>query len=329
MKSVTFASLAWVLGAYALAATVPLYADGYWLSVAVTAMMYVALATSWALFSGPTHYISLATGAFFGLGGYLVATGMSDHDLSFWLMAAVAPLVATALAALIGLATLRLSGVYFVIFTLGLAEMIRNLVSWVQNNFLGSRGLYVLTDFTEAHIYWMLLGVSVAVYALGWTVHRSRLGFALRIVGGDETVAKHVGIDTATTKILLFTTTGFFAALVGAIMAPRYSYIEPNTVFSPELSFLVVIMALLGGTTRLWGPIVGVVPFTLLWEAISVTAPGATTLCLGLAFLLIVYGVPHGIVGLLERLPGRAGRTGAPTGARPRTPPADARTTPT
>ena len=141
----------------ALAACVPLVANGYWLSVALTAMMYIALSTSWALFSGPTHYISLASGAFFGIGGYLVATGMSDYNLSFWLMMAVSAVVATIFAGLIGMATLRLSGVYFVIFTLGLAEMIRNMVSWLQNNVLGSRGLYVLTDFTEAHIYWMLL----------------------------------------------------------------------------------------------------------------------------------------------------------------------------
>ncbi|MDB4051691.1 branched-chain amino acid ABC transporter permease, partial [Planktomarina sp.] len=125
-----------------LAIFIPLFSNGYWLSIAVTAMMYIALSTSWALFSGPTHYISLATGAFYGVGGYLVGAGMSDYQLSFWLMLAISPIVAALLAFLIGIATLRLSGVYFVIFTLGLAEMIRNLVSWVQNNFLGSRGLY-------------------------------------------------------------------------------------------------------------------------------------------------------------------------------------------
>lgn len=282
------------------AACLPLVSDGYVLSVAVTAMMYIALSTSWALFSGPTHYISLATGAFFGVGGYVVATGMSDYDLSFWLMAAVAPIIATVLAALIGLATLRLSGVYFVIFTLGLAEMVRNLVSWVQNNFTGSRGLYVLTDFTESHIYWMLLVVAVVVYAFGWWVGRSRLGFALRIIGNDEAVARHVGINTAWAKVILFMTTGFFAALVGAIIAPRYSYIEPNLVFSPELSFMVVIMALLGGVHRLWGPIVGVIPFTIVWEVITIWFPNSTTLVLGIAFLLIVYAIPHGFVGLLE-----------------------------
>lgn len=284
-----------------IAASVPLVVNGYWLSISLTAMMYIALSTSWALFSGPTHYISLASGAFFGIGGYLVATGMSDYNQSFWLMMAIAAVVATILAALIGLATLRLSGVYFVIFTLGLAEMIRNLVSWIQNNFLGSRGLYVLTDFTESHIYWMLLAVATVVFALGWLIDRSKLGFALKIIGNDETVARHVGINTAWTKVILFMSTGFFAALVGAIIAPRYSYIEPNLVFSPELSFLVVIMALLGGTHRLWGPLLGVIPFTLIWEAISIWIPNFTTLFLGLAFLAIVYFIPNGFVGLLEK----------------------------
>jgi len=285
-----------------LAIFVPFVTNGYYLSISVTAMMYIALCTSWALFSGPTHYISLASGAFFGVGGYLVAAGMSDYDQSFWLMAAIAPIVATVLAALIGFATLRLSGVYFVIFTLGLAEMVRNLVSWVQNNFLGSRGLYVLTDFTEAHIYWMLLGIASSVYLLGWVVQRSRLGFALRIIGNDETVARHVGINTATSKVILFMTTGFFAALVGAVIAPRYSYIEPNLVFSPELSFLVVIMALLGGSGRLWGPLVGVIPFTIIWEIVSIKMPNQTTLFLGIVFLLIVYVLPRGFVGRLEQL---------------------------
>ncbi len=288
-----------------VAAVVPFFADGYWLSIATTAMMYIALSTSWALFSGPTHLIALSTGAFFGIGGYLVGTGMSDYDLSFWTMAIISPFVALVLALLIGLATLRLSGVYFVIFTLGLAEMIRNLVSWVQNNFLGSRGLYVLTDFTEEHIYWMLLAVAVVVFVAGWWINRSRLGFALRIIGNDEDVARHVGINTAWSKVILFMTTGFFAALVGAIVAPRYSCIEPNVVFSPQLSFLVVIMALLGGVHRLWGPLVGVIPFTLLWESITISFPSSTTLVLGLSFLLIVYFIPNGFVGLFETLSGR------------------------
>lgn len=285
-----------------LASFYPYFVDVYWLGIGVDTMMYVALATSWVLFSGPTHYISLATAAFFGLGGFLVGSGMSDYGASFWSMAVLSAFMGAILAALIGLATLRLSGVYFVIFTLGLAEMIRNLVSWIQNNFLGSRGLYVFTDFTDKHLYWMLLGVAAAVYLLGWVISRSRLGFALRIIGGDETVARHVGINTATAKVILFTSTGFFAALVGAIIAPRWSYIEPNQVFSPQLSFFVVIMALLGGAGRLWGPVVGVIPFLLIWNWVDTNFPNQSILVLGIAFLVIVYFLPHGVVGRLEQM---------------------------
>ena len=68
------------------------------------------------------------------------------------------------------------------------------------------------------------------------------------------------------------------------------------------LSFQVVIMALLGGAGRLWGPLVGVIPFTLLWESISSSFPQQTTLLLGVAFLVIVYLLPRGFVGLLEQI---------------------------
>jgi len=302
MKRASWTELFWAAAIAFIAIFWPLVTNGYWLGIGVDVMMYTALATSWVLFSGPTHYISLATAAFFGVGGFLVGSGMSDYNMTFWSMTALSAVTGAALAALIGLATLRLTGVYFVIFTLGLAEMIRNLVSWVQNNFLGSRGLYVLTDFTDMHLYWMLLGVAFCAFLLGWIISRSRLGFALRIIGGDETVARHVGINTAMAKVILFTTTGFFAALVGAIIAPRWSYIEPNQVFSPQLSFFVVIMALLGGSGRLWGPVVGVIPFLLIWNWVDANFPSQSILVLGLAFLVIVYLLPNGVVGRLEEL---------------------------
>ena len=115
-------------------------------------------------------------------------------------------------------------------------------------------------------------------------------------------MAAHCGIHSARAKVALFVVSGTVASVVGAIMAPRLNYIEPAMVFAPDLSFQVVIMALLGGVHRLWGPIVGVVPFTLLWELIAASFPTQTVLLLGVAFLLIVYFIPRGVVGLLETL---------------------------
>ncbi len=286
--------------ALVLLALLPLSEDSDWLMLlAVPIAMYAVLATSWALFSGPTHYISLATAAFFGIGSYTVGVGI--EALPYWLLPLIAAALGALLALLVGLATLRLSGVYFVIFTLGLAEMIRQVVTWVQAK-TGSRGMYVLTDLTERDIYWQLLFLVALVMLVGWLVNRSRLGFALRVIGNDEVVAAHSGIHSARAKIYLFMISGAFAASVGAVLAPRYTYIEPSVAFSPELSFQVVIMALLGGVHRLWGPLLGVIPFTLLWEAISASFPTQTVLLLGLAFLLIVYFIPDGVVGWIEKL---------------------------
>ena len=285
--------------ALTICAQLPLGDNGYWLGLGVTIAMFTALATSWALFSGPTHYISLATAAFFGVGTYV--TGLGIDNLPFWSLVGLAGLIGAILAALVGLATLRLSGVYFVIFTLGLAELVRQVITWVQNN-TGQKGLYVLTDLDEAGIYWWLLGLCAIVFLAGWLIGRSRLGFALRIIGDDETVAAHSGINTARAKVLLFMVPGAVAAMTGAILAPRYVYIEPSLAFAPILSFQVVIMALLGGASRLWGPLVGVIPFTFLLEAVSSNFPNQTTLVIGVAFLVIVYLLPGGFVGLLNKI---------------------------
>jgi branched-chain amino acid transport system permease protein len=283
----------------AVVALLPLVDSGYWLSLGVSFAMYAVLATSWALFSGPTHYISLATAAFFGIGMYVVGLGVELAPMP--VLIAVAAALGALVAALVGLATIKISGVYFVIFTLGLAEMIRQVVTWVQTTMGSSSGLYVLSETSEAAIYWQLLAVLALVYLLGWRIGRSRLGFALRVIGDDETVAAHTGIDTTRAKVVLFVVSGAIAAIVGAILAPRWTYIEPGLAFGPMISFQVVIMALLGGVHRLWGPLCGVIPFTLLWDLISAHFPNQTTLLLGVAFMAIVYLVPNGVVGLLER----------------------------
>jgi branched-chain amino acid transport system permease protein len=286
--------------AVAAAATLPLFDQGYYLSLALNMVMYAALCTAWTLFSGPTHYVSLATAAFFGLGTYAVGLGL-DY-LPFAVLVLIGGAVAAILAGLVGAATLRISGVYFVIFTFGLAELVRQIVSYTQVKMSSKMGLYVFTDFTEKHIYWMLLALTAVVFVTGWLINRSRLGFAMQIIGNDETVAKHSGIDTARLKIVLFMISGAFIGMAGAILAPRYAYIEPPAAFNPMISFLVVIMALLGGTRRLWGPLVGVIPFTLLMDFVSVRFPNDTSIVIGIAFLVIVYLLPDGITGRLEQL---------------------------
>lgn len=287
----------------AIAALLPLIDQGFYLSISVNIVLYAALCTAWALFSGPTHYVSLATAAFYGLGTYSVGLGIDI--LPYPLLVLIAALVGALVAGLVGAATLRISGVYFVVFTFGLAELVRQLVTWTQSKYATAMGLYVFTDFTEQHIYWLLLALTAVVFLTGFLINRSRLGFAMTVIGNDETVARHSGIDTARAKIILFMISGAFIAIAGAITAPRYTYIEPPSAFNPMISFTVVIMALLGGTKRLWGPLIGVIPFTIAMDFISSNFPNHTMIVIGLTFFAIVYLVPNGVTGLIEQARGR------------------------
>lgn len=285
--------------AVAVLAVVPFHADGYGLSLAISILNYTVLATAWALFSGPTRYVSLATVAFFGIGAYTVA--VFGEVLAWPLVLLIALVIGLVVALVVGLSTLRLSGVYFVIFTFGLAELIRQLVTWYEVNITRTLGRYVFIDITTEQIYWQLLGLAVLVFVCGMLIRRSRLGLALQVIGDDETVARHVGINTTTAKVALFALSAVFMTLSGAVMAPRWTYIDPAIAFSPVTSFQVLIMALLGGVHRLYGPVLGVVPLALLFEYLLANFPNHFSILIGLAFMLIVYAIPRGIVGLLEQ----------------------------
>jgi branched-chain amino acid transport system permease protein len=279
-------------------AAFPLIASGYHLALGISLLYFTVLATAWALFSGPTHYISLATAAFFGIGAYTTAV-LTDF-LPWPLVLLAAAIVGIVVAVVVGLSTLRLSGIYFVIFSFGLAELIRQLVAWYEINIHGSVGRYIFADTTSEGIYWRLLALVVMVLLAGWLIRHSRLGLAVRVIGQDEAVARHCGIDTTRAKLVLFAVSAGFMTVTGAVMAPRWTYIDPAIAFNPVLSFEVVIMALFGGAGTLFGPLLGAVPLVLLFEVLIATFPNYFSIVLGAVFVLIVYGLPNGVIGLVQ-----------------------------
>ena len=302
--------MAWGAGALALAllATVPQWMhNDYYLSLLISVLMYSVLASAWALFSGPTRYVSLATVAFFGVGAY--TTAVFGETLPWAAVLLIALGVGVAMALVVGLATLRLSGVYFVIFSFGLAELTKQLVTWWEVNITKDLGRYVFVDITAQDIYWQLLVLLALVLGLRAWIARTRLGLALRVIGEDETVARHVGINTTRVKVLLFTLSASFMTVAGAIMAPRWTYLDPTIAFAPAISFQTLIMALLGGAGSLFGPLLGAVPLVLLFEFLSAHFPNHFAILVGLVFMVIVYAVPQGISGWLRQRKSKSGGT--------------------
>ncbi|NGN41152.1 branched-chain amino acid ABC transporter permease [Mesorhizobium sp. CGMCC 1.15528] len=293
---------AWGIAAAVLVALAfaPSYLGPYGIGLMIGIAGYVTLATAWALFSGPTRYVSLATVAFFGIGAYTVA--VLSESLPYPLVLLAAAAIGLVVALVVGLSTLRLAGVYFVIFTFGLAELIRQLVTWYEVNVTGTLGRYIFLDLGPEDIYWQLLALAAVTLLLAWWIGRSRIGLALKVIGDDEVVAAHCGIDIARVKLALFALSAVIITLVGAIQAPRWTYVEPAIVFNPTISFLTLIMALLGGANRLWGPLLGAVPLFLLFEWLSANFPNHYSIILGLLFIAIVFVLPKGVLAFTEKL---------------------------
>ena len=307
----------WLTGA-ALAlvvlAMLPRFVSDYRISLLISIFAYVAMATAWSFFSGATRYISLATSAFVGIGVYAVTLSIDRMPLALGL--ALAALAGFLVALVVGLSTLRLRGVYFVIFTFGLAELIKQLVTWYEVNRNKNLMRLVFADVSNVFLYEVLLAVAALTVAGCWLAGRTRLGFALRAIGEDETVARHTGVNTTLVKVLVFALTASVIALTGAILSLRYSYIDPNIAFNSAWSFQVLIMSLLGGAGRAWGPLLGVIPLVLLSEFLAGTFPHHFGIALGLCFVVIVFYLPGGVARWLERVreragAGRAGRTAA------------------
>jgi branched-chain amino acid transport system permease protein len=287
-----------VLTGLAVLALAPTFLGEYGLGFMVSLMSYVTLATAWAMFSGPTRYISLATVAFFGIGAYTVA--VLNETVPYPVVLIVAVSIGALLATFVGFATLRLAGIYFVVFSFGLAELVRQLITWFEVNITGTLGRYIFLPFETRHIYWQLLALAAVTIGIGFWIRRTRLGLALKVIGDDEVVAAHSGIALARTKVTLFVLSASLMTLAGAIQSPRWVYIEPAIVFNPTISFLTVIMALLGGATRLWGPTLGVIPLMILFEWLSANFPDHFSIFLGALFILIVFLLPKGVLSAVE-----------------------------
>jgi len=274
----------------------PLYASDFVVALALSCLMYAALAVSWSVFSGATRYLSLATSAFFGLGAY--ATALALGTLPWPLVVLGGALTAAVVAWLIGLITLRLRGAYFAVLTFGLGELVRHTVTFVEKSLSGTVGR-VLADAPEvATVYWTVAAVAAAALLTFRLVERSDLGVALRAVGDDEQRAATLGVDPRRVKTIAFCLSAAFAGAVGAAMAPRWTYIDPSSVFNPFILFQTVLIAMVGGPGKLRGPVIGAVVFSLLAEALRLNLPYLYMIALGVLLILSVLFLPDGLAGV-------------------------------
>jgi branched-chain amino acid transport system permease protein len=283
---------------FILFATLPLYGSSYMVILWAAIIMYIVLTVSWAFFSGPTGYLSLATAAFFGVGIY--TTAYLGKVLPLIAVVVAGGVVCFVFALIVGAITLRLRGIYFAIFTFGLVELIRHVLLFWEITVMGTRGRFVVLVDNNT-IYYVIFGILVLLLLTVFFIRRSKFGLAMQSIGDNEDAAAQMGVNVTLVKIITFAVSAFFMGAAGAIMATRWTYIDPYVGFNPLFSFLPVLMAIFGGLGQVYGPIIGAAIFAYLEELLLTKFPYYYMLIFGIVLVVVVLYLPDGLIGLIQR----------------------------
>ena len=256
--------------------------------------MYVVLAVG---------QLSLGQAAFMGLGAYSSVLMTLKLDLPFPVVLPLSVVVPVAFALAVGVPTLRLSGVYLAIATIGLGEVLRAVYLNVEL-FGGALGLSGIPERATAPMIYGLLGL--AVLAL-WLVGRSGIGRAMEAMREDETAAQVMGVPVRRYKMGALVASAALAGLAGCLSAHVSSFIGPNEYgFEPAVTILSY--ALLGGIGTPFAPVMGAWVLTLLPELLRGVSDVRLVLN-GVIIVLAVLFLPNGLLAL------RMKRIGARTAA--------------
>ncbi|MBI4241334.1 MAG: branched-chain amino acid ABC transporter permease [Candidatus Rokubacteria bacterium] len=248
-----------------LAAVTPWLGSRYHVSFLFFLCMAVVLTATYDIGAGYMGYINLGHGAFFGLGAYvygLTVTHGGPTAAALLLGAAAAALF----AALVGIPLFHLRGAYFAISTFGILKIMEILAANLRGITGGTTGLSIAPTRSTFPTFYLMLVLAVAAVGLNAWIARSRLGLGLLGIREDEEVAEVSGIDTSRLKRVAFVLSALLPGLAGGVYMWQMTYVDPASAFGTSVSFAPIIMAALGGSGTVAGPVVGAVSLTLVEE---------------------------------------------------------------
>lgn len=274
----------------------------------------VSLILIWALFAigfdlafGVTGMLSFGHAALFGTGGYALTILMISYNIGFLPAMVAAAMVGAFLALGMGLFALRVSGLFFALLTLALAQMIYILASNKLRALTGGLDgipgvprpdLFGIDFYDNRNYYAFVVVVFLLGLALMALLRASPFGRALRAVQANDTRASQLGYNIHALRQSAFAVSGAYAGVAGALLASLMFYISPQMLHW-STSGDVLIMTVLGGKGTLLGPILGVAVFELLKEELSQITQYWYGI-LGLIFILATIFLRNGIAGLFE-----------------------------
>ena len=271
----------------------------------ILAQSYRLMATTgdWTL----CHYILMGVGAY--------ATGILAKmaGLPFYVVMPMACIVTVFVSLLFAIPLSRTLGFAFFIASFALGEFVRHVwlkfhypfggargVNGIPKQEIGQGGEWYFIDFWDSrNFYYFALIFTVLTLVILYRIDRSRLGKAWKSIYSDRELSESIGIDVAKSRIMVFCVSGFFAGLAGSLLAYQIGSIDPHNFGMVEMVYLI-IWCVVGGVKTFWGPLIGVLSMSVVFELTRPLAEWRPAL-FGLILILFLVLMPGG----LETLPAR------------------------
>jgi branched-chain amino acid transport system permease protein len=301
----------------AILAIVPLLFSTYTQTVVTRFLIFGLFAMGYNLAFGFTGLLSLGHAAFFGAGGYTVAVFKLHYSSDlFWIGAPLGIVVATLTALVFGFVALRVSGVYFLLVTFALGQLLFS-VAW-NVNWLSSPGMQGISglslpslgilgsNLSTTSFYYLVLLISAFSFFVLYRVVNSPFGRALVGIREGEARMQSLGYNTWLYKYLAFVISGIFAGVAGVLFG-YYNYLISPTHLGVGTSFLPMVMTIIGGIGTLSGPVIGAALLIFVEHFASILTPDRWPLILGGMFVLAIMFAREGIGVYLWKLWNRVG----------------------
>lgn len=289
----------------------PLVLGSYYLHALITSMIFLLPALGLNLIVGYTGMLSLAQGAFFGIGAYASALLAMHAGTPFYVNFVFSGIVTGLIALPLGIPALRLRTYSFVMCTLGFAvigeAVAKNWISLTRGD-MGLSGVprpvlslsgAGFTVTTIPQYYFLYLAVSVLMLGAFHALVSSAAGRCMVSIRDNETLAESLGIPTWSYKLVVFTISGAFAGFGGSLYAHYLTTVSPLT-FQLYYSTTILVIVLGGGIGTIRGTVLGSLLFVAISEALRIT-PEFRMVIYGLVLLALVFWQPKGLAPLLDR----------------------------
>lgn len=287
-----------------IAVIIPFVTNNFILRFATDILIFAIMASAWNIIGGYTGYASFGNVVFFGIGAYITAIFMNVLNVNFFIALFLSGLGGGLFAFIMGLPILRLTGHYFAIATLGIAEAMKALVQNLEIT-EGNGGMYLpvmdlSVNASYKFFYFTALGVLIILLIVTALVLKSKLGYGFIAIREDEDAANSLGINTTIFKCVSFAISGFFTSLAGSIYAYQQGFIKPEPVFSVLITVKMIVMAVFGGIGSLFGPLIGAATIEIISEFLSNYFLVAHTLFFGTIIIVAILFFPKGLADIFS-----------------------------